>query len=281
MNAPPALPWKPERLQGQLQQMLPGLRLEVVACTGSTSTDLLQRLQRGVHEPVLRVAEQQTGGRGRQGRSWVAAPEAALTFSLALPLAPLDWSGLSLAVGVVLADAIEPQPARLQLKWPNDLWLADGPDSWRKLGGILIETLPLPGGARGCVIGVGLNVGPFAGAGELSSGYACVQELDARLTPPALLARVAPALLAGLQRFEQGGFAAFASAYARRDLLRGLAVATSLAEHPAGVAVGVNVSGALALRTAAGVVHLHSGEISVRPASTASAAALRACGGAA
>lgn len=269
MNTPPALPWEPARLQRRLQQTLPGLRVEVVACTGSTSTDLLQRLQGGEQGPVLRVAEQQTAGRGRQGRSWLAAPGAALTFSLALAYAPADWSGLSLAVGVALADAIEPQPARLQLKWPNDLWLADGTEHWRKLGGILIETLPLPGGGRGCVIGVGLNLSPFAGAAELPSGYACVQELDATLTPPLLLARVAPALLGCLQRFEQGGFAAFTAAYAGRDLLRGRGVTTSLAEYPAGVAAGVDASGALSLRTAAGVVRLHSGEIRVRPVSAA------------
>ena len=78
-------------------------------------------------QPCLLVAEHQTAGRGRLGRSWQSARGASLTFSLALPLAPRDWSGLSLAVGVALAEALQPAgrdaPWRLGLKWPNDLWL--------------------------------------------------------------------------------------------------------------------------------------------------------------
>lgn len=268
MNAAPALPWESERLQASLQALRPGLQVEVVASTASTNADLLQRMQQGEATPVLRVAEQQTAGRGRLGRSWLSAPVASLTFSLALPYAPPSWSGLSLALGVALAEAIDPGPerARVQLKWPNDLWLADGVQRWRKLGGILIETLPLPEGARGCVIGIGLNVRPRAPLPELTSGYACVQELDAQCKAPALLARVAPALLAALQVFEHQGFAPFAPAYAARDLLHGLPVTTSLPDYAAGVAEGVDDSGALRLRHAAGVARLHSGEISVRPA---------------
>ena len=81
-------------------------------------------------QPCLLVAEQQIGGRGRIGRAWRSAPGASLTFSLALPLAPADWSGLSLAVGVALAEALQPGPRAegrpwLAVKWPNDLWLVD------------------------------------------------------------------------------------------------------------------------------------------------------------
>src|SRR5436305_15350183 len=86
-------------------------------------------------QPCLLVAEHQTHGHGRNGRVWQAAPGASLTFSLALPLAPKDWSGLSLAVGVALAQALDPPQAgaaasdapRIGVKWPNDLWLPDGP----------------------------------------------------------------------------------------------------------------------------------------------------------
>ena len=114
---------------------------------------------------VLLVAEAQTAGRGRLGRSWASQPGVSLTFSLGLPLAPADWSGLSLVVGVSVAQSLHPQ---LQLKWPNDVWLQD-----RKLGGILIETAttkattPGPAGpGRQVVIGVGLNLAPREGAGR-------------------------------------------------------------------------------------------------------------------
>ena len=120
-------------------------------------------------QPCLLVAEEQTRGRGRLGRGWIASAGASLTFSLALPLAPEEWSGLSLAVGLALAEALDPMvqpgaPPRIGLKWPNDLWLVDGPGRGRKLGGILIETVSV-GHRRMCVLGVGLNVLPQAHEG--------------------------------------------------------------------------------------------------------------------
>ena len=156
--------WHADALWRQLEPLLPGLDVEIVARIGSTNTELLSRVRSGMREadgalpargrrradlqPTLLVAEQQTHGRGRLGRDWQSSAQASLTFSLALPLATQgagDWSGLSLAVGVALADALEPARAsapRLLLKWPNDLWLGDDamPAGGRKLGGILIET---------------------------------------------------------------------------------------------------------------------------------------------
>jgi BirA family biotin operon repressor/biotin-[acetyl-CoA-carboxylase] ligase len=157
-----ALRWDLEPLRRQLAPLLPGLSVEVLAQADSTNTRLLERA-RTEAEPCLLVAEAQTAGRGRQGRAWTSAPGASLTFSLALPLAPADWSGLSLAVGVALADALESpagRPAetlRIGLKWPNDLWLLDPPQDGagvagrsigRKLGGVLIETVASGGRDR-------------------------------------------------------------------------------------------------------------------------------------
>jgi BirA family transcriptional regulator, biotin operon repressor / biotin---[acetyl-CoA-carboxylase] ligase len=289
------LSWGADALWRQLAPLLPGLSVEVVARTDSTNTRLLERARslggrrdapisrpgeldgaeaqptphgrrQGDVQPCLLVAEQQTRGRGRLGRDWQASIGASLTFSLSLPLAPREWSGLSLAVGVALAEALEPLPTagaqpRLMLKWPNDLWLADGPGRGRKLGGVLIETVAV-GERRMCVIGVGLNLLPQP-TGELSSGYACLQELDAAVSAPRALASVALPLVHALKRFEQDGFAPFAAAYAPRDLLVGQPVTTTLAELPAGVAEGVDEHGALRLR--AGALHrLISGEVSVR-----------------
>jgi BirA family transcriptional regulator, biotin operon repressor / biotin---[acetyl-CoA-carboxylase] ligase len=290
------LPWGADALWRQLAPLLPGLSVEVVARTDSTNTRLIERaralggrrdapisrpgdldgvaVQPTPHgrrqddvQPCLLVAEQQTRGRGRLGRDWQSSIGASLTFSLSLPLAPREWSGLSLAVGVALAGALEPLPTestrpRLMLKWPNDLWLSDGaPGRGRKLGGVLIETVAV-GERRMCVIGVGLNLMQQPTA-ELSSGYACLHELEPAVSAPQALARVALPLVHALRRFEQDGFAPFAAAYARRDLLVGQPVTTTLAELPAGVAEGVDQHGALRLR--AGALHrLVSGEVSVR-----------------
>lgn len=258
-----ALNWGATALERQLQRRAPGLRVEVQASLPSTSTTLLERLRRAANpQPCLLVAEQQTQGRGRLGREWRSAAGASLTFSLALALAPRDWAGLSLAVGMALADALDAaEPPRIGLKWPNDLWLIEGPGRGRKLGGILIETLSV-GAQRLCVAGVGLNVLPQPAQG-LTHGYACLQEMDTTASCPRVLVQVAMPLLQALQRFEAESFAPRAGAYARRDLLLGHAVQTTLPELPVGVAEGVDERGALRVRHGA-LHHVVSGEVSVR-----------------
>jgi len=289
-NAEP-MRWGAEELWQQLQPLLPGVSVEVVARTDSTNTRLIERARAhagqrdapvtrpgelrsfgdlprapygrraGDTEPCLLVAEHQTGGRGRLGRDWLGAPGASLTFSLSMPLAPRDWSGLSLAVGFALAEALDVAPPRIGLKWPNDLWILDGPGRGRKLGGILIETVPI-GQRRMCIVGVGLNVLPQPAEG-LTHGYACLQELDGEASAPRALAAVAAPLVQALLRFEAEGFAAFQAGFERRDLLAGLPVTTTGAEPMDGVAEGVDERGALRVR--AGTLHtLVSGEVSVR-----------------
>ncbi|MHB8950233.1 MAG: biotin--[acetyl-CoA-carboxylase] ligase, partial [Rhodoferax sp.] len=114
---------------------LPGFEVQWVPQIDSTNSELMRRARAGRFEPVLLLAGQQTAGRGRLGREWFSgvdvqanrASAGSLTFSLGLPLMPLDWSGLSLAVGVSVVESLHPD---LRLKWPNDVWLHD-----RKLAG--------------------------------------------------------------------------------------------------------------------------------------------------
>ena len=297
------LHWGAEALWEQLVPRLPGLSVEVVARIASTNSALLDRarvasqardeadgpaaaqVRRSTEsqsfgrraadlQPCLLVAEHQTAGRGRLGRPWQSVAGASLTFSLALPLCPPDWSGLSLAVGVALADALDPMAdatvgarPRIVIKWPNDLWLMGAAsDAGRKLGGILIETVS-SGGQRLVVIGVGLNVLPLSISSlEVSTGFACLQELQPGVSAPEVLARVALPLVDALHRFERSGFAAFADAFAARDVLFQRAITTTQADLPSGVAQGVSSSGALQVQTAQGMRSLSSGEVSVRPA---------------
>ena len=266
--SPPLLDWQVDALQVALQGLRPGLEVQAVAEDGSTNATLLARARARVASPqelaCLLVAEHQTAGRGRLGRAWHAARGDSLTFSLALPYAPADWAGLSLAVGVALADALDPAGA-IGLKWPNDLWLRDpAAGCGRKLGGILIETVAA-GQGRLCVVGVGLNVRAQAFEG-LETGHASLQELDPAATAPGALHRVAAPLLQALLRFEREGFGAFAEGFARRDLLRGQAVTTTHPEVPFGEALGVQGDGALLLRDEAGRLHrVSAGEVSIRP----------------
>lgn len=294
-----AIHWGAEALWEQLVPLLPGLSVEVVHRATSTNTTLLERtraspdtraegpdvqVRRSVEsgafgrravdlQPCLLVAEHQSAGRGRQGRRWQSAPGASLTFSLGLPLAAADWSGLSLAVGVALCDALAPADAggeqsgpQIGLKWPNDLWLMDGPvrsaANGRKLGGILIETVSA-GTQRLVIIGIGLNVLTFD-APEARTGFASLHELDAAVTAPAVLATIALPLVQALQQFEREGFAGFAERFAARDLLRGRTVRTTLPEVPEGIARGVSDQGALLVQSATGITNVSSGEVSVR-----------------
>ena len=131
-------PWDSEGLWQRMSPWWPELSVEVVSRIGSTNTELVERarqvaqrtagrgLRAGDLQPTLLIAEQQTHGKGRLGRAWQSSAETSLTFSLAVPLQRADWSGLSLAVGLALARALDPQNRHVRLKWPNDLWRADG-----------------------------------------------------------------------------------------------------------------------------------------------------------
>ncbi|HYO03128.1 MAG TPA: biotin--[acetyl-CoA-carboxylase] ligase [Mycobacterium sp.] len=132
-------------------------RLSVVPETGSTNADLIARASAGedVSWAVL-IAENQTAGRGRNGRSWSAVPGAQITMSVGVPAdgtPAAAWGWVPLAAGLAVVDAVaEVTGIRTGLKWPNDVLAAnDG----RKLAGILAE-VATP--ASVIVVGIGLNV---------------------------------------------------------------------------------------------------------------------------
>ena len=273
VTAPTAEPldWRSAELQELLASSCPGLEVQVVPSVDSTNTRLLEVCRARAAPPSsarLLVAEDQTGGRGRQGRQWYSTRGASLTFSLAWPVRAADLSGLSLAVGVALAEALEPGDAtapRIALKWPNDLWLTDAAQdssaaarTGRKLGGILIETLQ-SGPQRIAIIGIGLNVLPVA-VREARSGVAWLQEIDSQLNAPRVLYRVAPSLLQALHDFDATGFDGFEPRYRQRDLLLGLTVRAGAVQ---GVADGVARNGALRVRSADGVQEVVAGEVSI------------------
>lgn len=257
-QAPLMSSWPGQALQQALAELVPGMTVQVLGEVDSTNSELMRRARAGRTEPVLLVAERQTAGRGRLGRQWHSSAGDSLTFSLGLPLAPIDWSGLSLAVGVSLAESLHPT---VGLKWPNDLWL-----DMRKLGGILIETASTGEGhecPRYAVIGVGINIVERPAHG-LSTPPAWLRELMPEVDAPHALSLVAEPLVRGVQAFAYAGFVAFQARFDARDVLRDRAVA--LSDGTAGTAHGTTESGALLVHTAAGMVALTSSEVSVRPA---------------
>jgi BirA family biotin operon repressor/biotin-[acetyl-CoA-carboxylase] ligase len=128
--------------------------VEVVAQTGSTNSDLISRASRGARiAGAVLIAEHQTAGRGRQGRSWSAARYAQITMSVAIDGegVPTDaWGWLPLATGVAIVDTVTDLGVDAGLKWPNDVLAGGG-----KLAGVLAE---VAAEQRVVVVGIGLNV---------------------------------------------------------------------------------------------------------------------------
>ena len=130
-------------------------RIDVVETTGSTNADLLTRRAAGEDiGGVVLVAEHQTAGRGRHGRSWSTPPRSQIAFSLGVDARgqlPAAWGWLPLLTGVSAVAAVTATTGLTPgLKWPNDITVGDG-----KLGGILAEVAaPDPV----IVVGLGLNV---------------------------------------------------------------------------------------------------------------------------
>lgn len=253
--------WPLESVWEAVAPVLPGFTVEVLPQVDSTNSELMRRARSGQLDPVLLVAEQQTAGRGRMGRQWLSSAvhggtkPSALTFSLGMHLTPADWSGLSLAVGLSVAQSLHPD---IRLKWPNDLWWHD-----RKLAGILIETANWgeANTSRYVVIGVGINL-PTPDAAGLSTAPAGLTELLPGVDAPQVLARIAAPLVHAVQVFEARGFAPFQARFNACDALAQVPV--TLSDGLQGIGQGVDATGALLVHTAQGVQRVTSSEVSVR-----------------
>lgn len=283
--ATPPIKWPAEAVWEQVAPILPNFTVEILPAIDSTNTELMRRAKAGQIEPLLLVAEKQTAGRGRLGREWhdlsdPAKSLPALTFSLGMPLSPVDWSGLSLAVGISIAQSLHP---KIGLKWPNDLWVGDDKvigKRDRKLAGILIETCAV-GNQRYVVVGMGINITQPAQHLEaqlpsLRTPAAWLQELLPQSSAEDALHRIALSLVQTILTFSAHGFAPFQVRFNQLDVLknRHVSVENSLRNSQpnaaaqieiTGIAQGVNPKGELILQTAQGLQTINSSEVSVKP----------------
>ena len=236
------------------------IQFEVVASTGSTNADLRDRLP-GLAQPVLRVAEHQTAGRGRAGRSWVDARGDNLSFSLAWHFGGElgQVAGLSLVVGVLIAETLRASGWEAGLKWPNDVLLNS-----RKLGGILIETVSARPGTW-AIIGIGINVHANAER-DAAAGTETASLAPSGVDRHALLASLADGLAEGLPLFDAQGLAPFVPRWQALHAYAGEAV--DLIERGTllqrGIARGIDDMGCLLLDTHAGRIAVLAGDISLR-----------------
>lgn len=232
----------------------------------STSSELMRRADRGAPAGTVIVADRQSAGRGRRGRSWLSSPERSLTFSLLwrFPGNASRLSGLSLAVGLGLAKALEKLGAvGVRLKWPNDVLLQSGSD-FAKLAGILIE---LSSDRRGtqAIIGIGLNL--ETPDSDLPQPVAGLKQCCAQVDRHEVLAAILVSLVGVLDIFAAEGFVGLRDEWlgyhAWQD--QQVQVLGDGAEPLPGRCLGVDGDGSLLLETARGVEHIFSGDVSLRP----------------
>jgi BirA family transcriptional regulator, biotin operon repressor / biotin---[acetyl-CoA-carboxylase] ligase len=208
--------------------------------TDSTSERAKALAAAGAPHGTLVTADEQTAGRGRQGREWTAPARSAVLMSVVLR--ELDEI-LPLAAAVAVADAL---PARATIKWPNDIWIGG-----RKVAGILVEGRPQEGWA---VLGVGLNVTTEEFPAELA-------DIATSLRHSGTEAEIEPILASVLRRLERWLDAApdvVRGEWRTRDALKGQRVRWSGGE---GVASGIDDTGALVVETSAGRITLDAGEV--------------------
>jgi len=138
-----------------------GWDIRYFARVDSTNTVLLEAGRQGAAEGLVYVADEQTAGRGRLDRRWIAPPGTCLLLSLLFhPPEPFTYHAprLTMLCGMAMADAVETTSGvAVQLKWPNDL-IINAPGAWRKVAGMLSEIGFGADNRPFLVVGIGLNV---------------------------------------------------------------------------------------------------------------------------
>jgi len=256
-----------ESIQTHCSAQARQVAISIVAETGSTNVDLLAVLGK-LTGPSLLIAEAQTAGKGRAGRTWHSEPGATLTFSLAwkfnLPAQAL--LGLPLAVGVVIAEALQQFGVNACLKWPNDV-LRDG----NKMAGVLIETANAKGSMADmgdqvwAVIGIGINMVVRDQLAHLiGRPVAAAPNLQADRNR--VLAVLLNGLVDAVSLFEAQGFKAFRDRWNSLHAYCGLSVEVvdrGQVLHE-GLAVGVDDSGRLLLNMSGQQIAVVAGDVSLR-----------------
>lgn len=252
-------------LTGEARGLASGI--DVLDDAGSTSRELLRLGHAGPFHCRVCLAERQTAGRGRRGRSWVAAPYRDLMMSIGIeyPQWPAHLPTLGLVTALTVVEALEGLDiAGLAVKWPNDVVHEHG-----KVCGVLLDVTGEAHGACRIVAGIGINV---------STGDGEVRDIDQRWTDLAvitgrsldrntLVAQCLNRLLPVIRDFPQAGFDPWRPAWRRLDALRGLGISIHGADGATfeGRADGVDETGRLRVAGADGHRRVFTqGDVSVR-----------------
>ncbi len=210
---------------------------------------------------VICLAENQTAGRGRRGRTWVSpfAKNICCSISFVLEGGVEVLNGLSLVVGVAVAKTLEGLGVNdVSLKWPNDVYIGD-----RKIAGVLLELSGEATTSWKVVCGVGLNVHMTEQDEiEIDQDW-CALDESIKLERNVIAAAMLEQIITTLELFKKQTFESFLGDWARFDMLRGKQVRV-LPGGSEGEVVGINLQGALIIKGDKGEYIVNAGEVSVR-----------------
>lgn len=258
-----------------------GKPIHLLAETGSTNDDAKAGAREGAPHGAVWVAETQSRGRGRQGRSWVSPPGENLLFSVLLRVScpPARVPPISLACGLAVRDAVAKaigEDDRVLVKWPNDVVVRQRPvdtkagpkgtsTGFRKIAGILVESALAGGKIEHVVVGIGVNVHTRRFPEELASSATSVA-LETSHAPDRaeLLADILASLDHDVEHVAHRGLGLVHGRLSARDALAGRGVESDDGGL-SGVACGIDPDGRLLVSRGDGVVtKVASGEIRLR-----------------
>lgn len=235
----------------------------------SSNAYLRERFQQGAGHGEVCLVELQTAGRGRRGRTWTTPWGQSLMLSVGwrFESGVVALEGLSLAVGVVVAQVLEQHGAAPALKWPNDVLLTNCDDQLAKLAGILVEVTGDAAGPCEAVIGIGMNLWlPDALREAIDQPVAALADVCPHISRNRLAADMVAGLLDMLATFESRGFSAWQAAWNQRHAFADQPIYVFQGEKKHEATAGeVDASGNLWITEAAGPSRrLVGGEISIR-----------------
>lgn len=254
-------------IAAQLKQLGHEICVEVHSIIDSTNSYLLRKVPNQIQHQQACIAEYQTAGRGRRGRQWISPFGSHIYFSLYWQLdhGMSQAMGLSLVVALALSDAIKAVcQLEVQLKWPNDLYLAG-----KKVAGILIELEGQADGPSHCVIGVGLNLRmPLNCVEKISQPWADLYSHCETMPDRNEFAAVIIHCLIKRMYFHQtSGFKAMMTEWHDKDLYLNKPVRLMTGNNETqGIYRGVNEQGAMLLEIGGQLSPIWAGEVSLREA---------------
>ena len=237
--------------------------IDVFTIIDSTNTFIKQNLQ-ALPQGYMCLAEAQTSGRGRRGKTWVSPFGSSIYMSMAWTFSGGYQSmvGLSLLVGIGINRVMQKLGIHdCKLKWPNDVYHNN-----KKLAGILIEVEGQVGSDANAIIGIGINVDLPKNISGIDQPFTDIKEiLNRSLDRNELIAMLFSTLTDMLKEFESCGLRPFMEEWKKADLFYNQYVYLVSGNNQIhGVSKGINESGALLLENSGGITPHHGGEISVR-----------------